>query len=77
MSLTPWMASAFSDYKGNIFRGLLLPTWILMGGRQWVQLMPVVFLGQIEPGMVCKRGLKSAMETEKTGMAIDNSHGEL
>jgi len=39
--------------------------------------MPVVFLGQIEPGMVCKRGLKSAMETEKTGMAIDESHGEL
>lgn len=77
MSLTPWMGSAFSDCKGNIFRDLLLPTWIIMGGRQWVQLMPVVFLDQTEPGMVCKRGLKSAIETEKIGMAIDKSHGEL
>ena len=48
-----------------------------MGGRQWVQLMPVVFLDQIEPGMVCKRGLNSSTATEKTGMAIDESHGEL
>ena len=42
-----------------------------------MQLMPVVFLDQTEPGMICKRGLKSAIETEKTGMAIDESHGEL
>ena len=42
-----------------------------------MQLIPVVFLDQTEPGMVCKIGLKSAIETEKTGMAIDESHGEL
>lgn len=39
--------------------------------------MPVVFLDQIEPGMVCKRELNSSIATEKTGMAIDESHGEL
>lgn len=63
-------------------RGVFSEAFFCQPESLWVvdsecKLTPVVFLDQTEPGMVSKSGLNSSLETEKPGMAIDESHGEL